>query len=102
VLAAVERFFGAGPDGAANGMMADIGAAARSVRALADNLDKRTADIASGFKRLTGPGLREFEALAADGRRTLNDLSRTVRSIERNPSQVIFGGQSQLPEYRGR
>ena len=102
VLAAVERFFGAGPDGEAKGMMADIGAAARSVRALADNLDKRTADIAGGLKRLTGPGLRDFEALTTDGRRTLNDLSRAVRSLERNPNQLIFGGQSTLPEYQGR
>lgn len=102
VLAAVERFFGSGPDGEAKGMMADIGAAARSIRTLADNLDKRTADITTGLKRLTGPGLRDFEALTADGRRTLNDLSRAVRSIERNPNQLIFGGQSSLPEYQGR
>lgn len=102
VLVAVERFFGAGPDGEAKGMMADIGAAARSVRTLADNLDKRTADITTGFRRLTGSGLRDLEALTADGRRTLNDLSRTVRSLEKNPNQLIFGGQSSLPEYQGR
>ncbi|WP_342361480.1 MlaD family protein [Terrarubrum flagellatum] len=102
VLAAVEKFFGTGPDGEAKGMMADIGAAARSVRTLADNLDKRTADITVGLKRVTGPGLRDLEALTTDGRRTLNDLSRAVRSIEKNPNQLIFGGQSTLPEYQGR
>ncbi|MBN9063111.1 MAG: mammalian cell entry protein [Rhizobiales bacterium 65-9] len=102
VLASVERFFGTDANGEAKGMMADIGAAAKSVRTLADNLDKRTADLTTGFKKLTGPGLRDFEALTADGRRTLNDLSRVVRSIERNPNQLIFGGQSALPEYQGR
>lgn len=102
VLASVERFFGTGSNGEAKGMMADIAAAAKSVRTLADNLDKRTAELTTGFKRLTGPGLRDFEALTADGRRTLNELSRAVRSIERNPNQLIFGGQSSLPEYQGR
>ncbi len=73
--------------------------AAASVRKLADNLDARTAELANQLKQFTGPGLRQFEALAVDGRRTLSDLDRTLRNFERNPRQFIFGGSS-VPEYR--
>jgi phospholipid/cholesterol/gamma-HCH transport system substrate-binding protein len=31
----------------------------------------------------------------------LSTLNRTVRSLERDPSQVIFGGKPSLPEYNG-
>ncbi|MGL4496981.1 MAG: MlaD family protein [Beijerinckiaceae bacterium] len=102
VLAAIQEFFGSGANGQAEGVIVQIGEAAKSIRVLADNLDKRTADITTGVNKLTGPGLRNLDALVSDGRRTLNDVSRTVRSLEKNPSQVIFGGQSSLPEYQGR
>ena len=75
--------------------------AAKSIRVLADNLDKRTAEITTGISRFTGPGLREIESLATDGKRTLTDLNRTLRNIERNPQQFIFGGKPPLPQYGG-
>jgi phospholipid/cholesterol/gamma-HCH transport system substrate-binding protein len=50
---------------------------------------------------LSGTGRREVEALSTDGQRTLNTLNRTVKSLERDPSQVIFGGKPSLPEYNG-
>ena len=56
--------------------------------------DKRWVSVA-----FTWPGLRQFEALASDGRRTLSDIDRTFRNFERNPRQFIFGGNS-VPEYR--
>jgi phospholipid/cholesterol/gamma-HCH transport system substrate-binding protein len=46
----------------------------KSIRELADDLDKRAG------------------ALMADGRRTLADISRAVNNFDRNPSRVIFGG----------
>jgi phospholipid/cholesterol/gamma-HCH transport system substrate-binding protein len=102
VLKGAQAFLGSAAGGEGQGALADVGAAARSIRALADNLDKRTAEITSGIARFTGPGLRDIEALAADGRRTLNDLNRTLRSLERNPQQLIFGGRPSIPDYNGR
>ena len=58
----------------------------RSVRVLAENLDRRTAEISAGLTRFTGSGLREWEALAADGRKTLAQLDRAVRNFDRNPA----------------
>ena len=79
-----------------------IGEAARAFKRTADNVDSRLKEIAAGITRFTGPGLRQYEALAADGRKTLDEINKAVRSIKRDPSQVIFGGKPELPEYRGR
>jgi phospholipid/cholesterol/gamma-HCH transport system substrate-binding protein len=98
VLKAAQTFLGS-EDG--QGALVEVGNAARSIRVLADNLDKRTAEITAGINRFTGPGLRDIEALASDGRRTLTDLNRTLRSLERNPQQFIFGGKPPLPQYGG-
>jgi phospholipid/cholesterol/gamma-HCH transport system substrate-binding protein len=101
VLKSAQAFLNtaAGTDG--RSAFTEVSDAARSIRVLADNLDKRTAEITSGISRFTGPGLRDIEALASDGRRTLTDLNRTLRSLERNPQQFIFGGKPPLPQYGG-
>jgi phospholipid/cholesterol/gamma-HCH transport system substrate-binding protein len=83
------------------GLAADLSGAARSIRELAQRLDGRTAEITAGITNFTNRGLREFEALSADGRRTLNDFDRTVRKLERNPSQFLFGGNN-VPDYSQR
>jgi phospholipid/cholesterol/gamma-HCH transport system substrate-binding protein len=66
--------------------------AARSIRVAAENLDKRTGDIAVGLERFSSVGLKEWERLAVDGRRTMGALERTIRNIDQNPSRLLFGG----------
>ncbi|WGD31731.1 MlaD family protein [Ancylobacter sp. WKF20] len=83
------------------GMFAEITGAAAEVRKLAANLDVRTAELTANINKFTGPGLRQYEALAVDGRRTLAEIERVFRNLERNPRQFIFGGQS-VPNYTGR
>jgi phospholipid/cholesterol/gamma-HCH transport system substrate-binding protein len=88
-----------GPDGKSG----EIAEAARSIRQLADNLDKRTAEITVGVNRFTATGSRQIDALAGEARRTLSTIDRTVNNLDRNPSRLIFGGgSSSLPEYSGR
>jgi phospholipid/cholesterol/gamma-HCH transport system substrate-binding protein len=102
VLKAAENFLGTASGQEGQSTFAEIREAAKSVRELAENLDQRTAGVLSGVNRFTDSGLREYEALAAEGRRTLNEISRAVRSLERNPQQLIFGGRPNVPEYNGR
>ena len=59
--------------GAAGG---ELNLMVKSIRDLAEDLDKRSG------------------ALMADGRRTLADISRAVNNFDRNPSRVIFGGSN--------
>jgi phospholipid/cholesterol/gamma-HCH transport system substrate-binding protein len=60
--------------GGANG--GELNLMVKSIRELAEDLDKRTG------------------ALIIDGRRTLSDISRAVINFDRNPSRVIFGGSN--------
>lgn len=99
VLTSADGLLGSGDT---KGVIAEIAEAARAFRTLSDNLDKRTRDLTASIKQFTGPGLRQYEALANDGRRTLEQLNRTVRSIERNPQQFIFGSKPAIPEYSAR
>lgn len=102
VLKAAQDFLGDGStSGHAKSVMAEIGEAAKSFRVLAQNLDKRTADLTNRIGRFTVSGQREIEALANDARRTATEVSRAVRNLERNPSQLITGGRSNIPEYSG-
>jgi phospholipid/cholesterol/gamma-HCH transport system substrate-binding protein len=74
-------------------MVTELSAAAKSVREAADNLGEAAT-----------PTLKEYRLLAVDARRTAADISRFVRQLEQNPSQIIFGrrsgaaGASQNPE----
>ena len=108
VLKGAEGFLGSASGEQGSSTFAEVRDAAISVRdagrafrTLSENLDKRTANIATSFNRLSGSGRREVEALSTDGQRTLNTLNRTVKNLERDPSQVIFGGKPSLPEYNG-
>lgn len=63
-----------------------------------------TADIAgasANLNKFSASGLKEYQALAADGRKAVNTLDKTLQSIGRDPSQFIFGPTLTAPEYRG-
>ena len=77
----------------------DLAEAVHSIRKLADNLDQRSREITAGVKNFTGPGLKQYETLALDARKTLDEINRTVRSLGKNPEQVIFGAKPAVPEY---
>ena len=68
-----------------------IGQAADAIRKLADNLDKRTDEISTGLVHFSNSGLKEYEAFAVDGRRTLAELQKVLKNIDEHPSRLIFG-----------
>jgi phospholipid/cholesterol/gamma-HCH transport system substrate-binding protein len=98
VLTSAQSFLGSP---STKGAMDRISEAALSVRKLADDTDAKVKDIGGGLSRFVNSGLREYEALAVEGRRTVSDIDSAVRSFERNPNQLIFGSKPSLPEYHG-
>ena len=98
VLTSAQSFLGSP---STKGAVDHISEAALSVKKLADDVDVRVKDIATGLSRFTNSGLREYEALAVEGRRVVADIDRVVRSLGQNPSQVLFGSRPSLPEYHG-
>ncbi len=94
ILAGLENLSG-GPEG-----KGDVQEAARAIRNLAENLDKRTAEITVGINRFSATGARELEAFASEGRRTLSEIDRAVKNLDRNPSRLLFGGSgNSVPAY---
>jgi len=85
VMAGVENLTGSGDN------QGEIAGAAASIRKLADDLDKRTGEISTGLAHFSSSGLKEFEAFAADGRRTLAELNKAIKNIDEHPSRLIFG-----------
>lgn len=65
-------------------------------------LTQITNDLAGALANLnkfSSVGLKQYEGLAIDGRSAIHTLDRTLRSIERDPSQFIFGpSQQQAPQ----
>jgi phospholipid/cholesterol/gamma-HCH transport system substrate-binding protein len=68
-----------------------IGEAADSIRKLADDLDKNTNEISAGLLQFSNSGLKEFQAFAVDGRRTLADLDKAIKNLNDHPTRLIFG-----------
>ena len=52
------------------------------------------------MSRFSNSGLRQYESLAIQAQRVLEDIDQAVRSLKSNPSQVIWGAKQTLPEYR--
>jgi phospholipid/cholesterol/gamma-HCH transport system substrate-binding protein len=73
------------------------------IKQLADDLNQRAAEITTGINRFSATGAREIESFAAEGRRTLGEIDRTVKNLDRNPSRLLFGGSgNSVPAYNGR
>ena len=72
-------------------MISDFSATSKSIRRLTDDVDARWKDIGANLARFSGSGLREYEALASDGRKTLDQVNQALHSLEQNPQQFIFG-----------
>jgi len=79
-----------GSNGGKN-VLGDVADAAKSMRKLADALTE-----------FSKHGLKQYENLAIDGRRTLESVDRAARRLEKDPQSLLFGPKDPLPEYRGR
>lgn len=60
------------------------------------------AGASANLKSFSATGLRQYEQLAVDARRAVDALDSAIKSIERDPSQFIWGPAQQTPEYRGK
>ncbi|PZO01822.1 MAG: MCE family protein [Hyphomicrobiales bacterium] len=79
----------------------DVSEAARNLRTLAENLDKSSAVITAEIVRFTATGLRGIQPFVDSGRRALTGVGRTLRQVEQDPQQLIFGTKPTMPQYNG-
>lgn len=78
-----------------------VASAATAFKKAADDFNARTKSITENISRFTSSGLRQYETLAVEGRKTLEEINRAIRSLESNPQQLLFGKSPQIPEYSG-
>ena len=96
LMSSLQGFLGSDDGKAAASNFADTAA---SIRKLAENLDKRTAEMAVSFNKVAGTGSRDLDVLTAEARRTLTEINRTLSDFNRNPQQLLFGSRPGIPEY---
>lgn len=100
-LKAVRAFFDSaiGEDGRT--IFTDISEVARSMRDIAQSLDKRSADIVTTVNGFMRTSLQGIDAFVIDGRSRLTGLGRALRGVEKNPQGLLFGTKPQLQKYDG-
>jgi phospholipid/cholesterol/gamma-HCH transport system substrate-binding protein len=75
-----------------DGKGGELTEAVRSIRQLADNLDKRTEEISKGINLLTAAGTKQINTIGVDAHRTMAQIEVTFKNLDKNPSRLIFGG----------
>ena len=78
--------------GGKDGKGGEINVAARSLRAMIESVDKRTAEISTGITKFTNSGSKHLEALSIGAQRTLSNIDRAVTNLDKNPSRLLWGG----------
>lgn len=78
--------------GGKDGKGGQINVAARSLNALLDSVDKRTAEISTGVTRMTTAGTKQIDALSTSFQRTLSTADRVLNNLDKNPSRLLWGG----------
>ncbi|MET0940121.1 MAG: MlaD family protein [Mesorhizobium sp.] len=99
VLAKVDSLLGSGE---AQGVMTEATSTLKAFRQVADTLNSRLGTITDGFARFSTQGLREVEALARDGRRSIGRIEEAISDFERNPQRILSGGAGEVRQFDGR
>ena len=84
------------------GLIAEANKAVKSFQQVADKVNKQIGPIMNNLERFSGPGLRDFDALVAEARRSITRIERTVSQIGDDPQSLIFGGSGGVKQYDGR
>ncbi len=81
-----------GPENA-GALITEAREAAAGFRALAEKLEGSLGAQSGQLTRTAKRSFNEFELFMKEGRRAIRKLESVLKSIERNPSRLIFGGR---------
>jgi len=59
---------------------------------LAENLDKRTAEVTEGITKLTDTTTKQVNSVGANLNRAIVNIDKSVTELAKNPQRIIFGG----------
>jgi phospholipid/cholesterol/gamma-HCH transport system substrate-binding protein len=101
MTARVDKLMSSFDSNGTGSMFTDFSEAAKAIKLVSERLDKRFSEISNSIMGFSNKGMRDVESFVSDGKRTLGQLERSLKSLESNPQRLIFGG-SNVPEYNRR
>lgn len=99
VLVKVDDLLGSGEG---SSVMADLRETLAEFRNTARNLNAQVSTVAGSITRFTDRGLGDTQGLIRDARQSIARINRVISNLESNPSSLITGGGSGIPESGGR
>ncbi|KAB2874321.1 MAG: MCE family protein [Bauldia sp.] len=102
VLGKADDFLGGAEGEGGRNFFQEATDAAKAIREAAQSVSKRVDEVAVGLTKFSGRGLDNISALVGDLRATAARIDRAVAEFERNPSGIVFGGNSGVREYNRR
>ncbi|MCR9135027.1 MAG: MCE family protein [Alphaproteobacteria bacterium] len=100
-LKKLDGFLGQG-DGDTSGLIAEAKKTLQTFQEVANKINAHIGPIASNLQRFSGSGLRDFDALVSEARRSITRIERTITNIGDQPNSLIFGTQGTVKQYDGR
>jgi phospholipid/cholesterol/gamma-HCH transport system substrate-binding protein len=98
-LKKIDGFIGSGNT---DGLIAEARKTLQTIQKIANTIDQHIGPIATNIQRFTGSGLRDFDALVAEARRSITRVERTITQIGDQPQSLIFGTSGEVQRYDGR
>lgn len=101
VLKGARSFLAGAGNENGHSVFEEVAEAAKSLRVLADNLDRSSAAAAAKIIQFTGSGLQKVEAFTSSGSRSASSFDRMLRDVNRDPQGLLFGSKKGVPQYNG-
>ncbi|MEX3009460.1 MlaD family protein [Hoeflea sp. TYP-13] len=98
-LKKLDGFMG---EGDASGLIAEAKKTLQTFQEVANKINAHIGPIASNLQRFSGSGLRDFDALVNEARRSITRIERTITQIGDQPQSLIFGTSGEVKQYNGR
>lgn len=75
--------------------LSDLRASVTALRKMADQVNNMVAENREGLRDFSQNGLYEFTGLAQDAQRMVDQITRVMEDLERDPARFLFGNRNQ-------
>ena len=98
-LKKIDGFIGGGNTG---DLVAEAKKTLQTFQQVANKINEHIGPIADNLQRFTGSGLRDFDALVSEARRSITRIEHTITNIGEQPQSLLFGTSGTVKQYDGR
>lgn len=98
-LQKINGFIG---DGNSGDLVAEARKTLQTFQEVANKINQSIGPIANNLERFTGSGLRDFDALVSEARRSIARIEHTITNIGEQPQSLLFGTSGTVKQFDGR